>query len=99
MISVQILEENDTILPTDWCRPLTLCTMSGGMSDSMSFKSQYGGTPENNVKWVLVKHQFGKCWDGQTVKAITEKLGLYEFLRGTLPRSNQLDMAEYQKAR
>ena len=50
MITVQILEDTDTIQPTDWCRPLRLTTMSGGMSDYYSFESCYSGLPENNVK-------------------------------------------------
>lgn len=99
MISVHILEDDDTILPTDWCRPLTLCTMSGGMSDSMSSKSMYSGTPENNVAWVMVKHVFGECWDGKSVKVINKKLGKHEFMRGTPPKEHQLNMKEYSKAR
>lgn len=95
MITVMILEAEDFVHPEDWCRPLELCTMSGGMSDSMSFRSCYVGSPENHVEWVKVKAVFGENWYGSKVKEFTEMLYLYEFLRGNPPRSHQLDMKGY----
>jgi len=96
MISLQLLEKSDKIEPTDWCRPLSIVSMSGGSSDYYSFKSAYGGGPENNVKWVLVKDMFGKCWFGATVADLNTKMGTrYEFVRGPIPKSNQLDMTDY----
>lgn len=100
MIDLTVLEFDDRISPDDWCRPLSLYTMSGGMSDSLSFKSQYSGTPENNVKWVQVKHVFGECWDNKTVLEITNALGIrYEFVRGNVPILHRLDMSDYNKVR
>lgn len=99
MINLQLLEPHDTIEPTDWCRPLAIVSMSGGHSDYYSFKSAYGGGPENNVEWVLVKDMFGKCWFGSTVAALTTKMkSRYEFMRGDIPVSNQLDMSDYLSA-
>jgi hypothetical protein len=96
MIDVQILEPHDTIQPTDWCRPLTLVSMSGGMSDSYSFRSMYSGTPENNVKWVPVQAQLGSVWFGQTVDSFNcDGMQPYEFVRGDIPKSHQLDMRGY----
>ncbi len=95
MKTIQILEDNDCIELNDWCRPLSLCTMSGGMSDSYSFKSCYSGRPENNVEWVLVKHVFGTCWAGKTVATITKEISKYEFVRGDIPTSHRLDMTDY----
>ena len=95
MITVQILEADDTVWPEDWCRPLVLQTMSGGMSDSMSFKSCYGGTPENNVEWVKVKAVFGKVWYGSKVSEFDDPLVPYEFLRGDPPKSHCLNMKGY----
>ena len=93
MISVQILEDNDTIQATDWCRPLNLITMSGGHSDYYSFSNTYTGRPENNVKWVRVGDLFD-AWIGKTVKEyskISVKTGIwYEFVRGEVPISHQL---------
>jgi hypothetical protein len=37
MINVQILEANDIVDPEDWCRPLSIVSMSGGHSDYYSF--------------------------------------------------------------
>jgi len=49
MITINILEKTDVLKKGDWCRPLNLCTMSGGMGDGYSFKSMYSGAPENNT--------------------------------------------------
>ena len=74
MIQVQILEADDAVEPEDWCRPLSIVSMSDGQSDYQSFKSQYTGAPENNVKWIKVKYILGKGWHGQTVKEIDKAL-------------------------
>ena len=95
MILVQILEPYDTILPSDWCRPLSLCTMSGGMSDSMSYKSCYTGSPENNVKWVRVDAIFAPLWFNETLRRLNRDGTKYEVCRGDIPRGHQLDMREY----
>lgn len=96
MILTNFLEDTDTIEPTDWCRPLFLTTMSGGMSDSMSFKNQYSGTPENNVKWVKVSAIFGECWFGTTLGKLNNSVGMkYEMVRGNIPKGSALPMKEY----
>ena len=98
MLNVQILEANDIVEPEDWCRPLSITSMSGGHSDYYSFKSQYSGAPENNVKWVQVKYILGKPWHGQSVAAIDRGLGKfvkYEFLRGSIPNRSRLDLSDY----
>jgi len=97
MITVGILEKDDTIAADDWCRPLSIVSMSGGASDSYSFKSCYSGTPENNVKWVRVKHVLGPHWFGRLVSecCLGDRDVSYEFLRGTPPKEHQLDMRDY----
>lgn len=96
MITVSILEKDDTIKADDWCRPLAIVSMSGGHSDYYSFKSCYTGTPENNAEWVQVKHVLGKCWVGGTVKDYYRAVGhRMEFLRGTPPKKHQIDMRDY----
>lgn len=98
MIIVQILEADDVVEPNDWCRPLSIVSMSGGHSDYYSFKCQYSGRPENNVKWVRVKYILGQCWNGLTVKELDEKLGKfvkYEFIRGDIPKRQQLSLSGY----
>jgi hypothetical protein len=98
MITVQILEAMDHVEPEDWCRPLSLTTMNGGHSDYYSFESCYTGAPENNVKWVKVKYILGRGWHGKTVKEIDAALGKfvqYEFVRGDIPRRQQLNLRDY----
>ena len=91
MIEVSILQNDDIILPTDWCRPLYLETMSGGMSDDYSFESCYSGKPENNVKWCHAGVIF-PYWVGGTLgklkRRVLNEFGHYEFVRGNLPRNH-----------
>ena len=95
MITVQLLESTDEISREDWCRPLYLSTV--GYGDEYSFRSMCG-TPENNVKWVKVKHVLSDIWFGKTVAEARAKGGLqYEFLRGDLPRAHALNMTGYEK--
>jgi hypothetical protein len=99
MINLQLLEADDVVEPEDWCRPLSLCTMSGGYSDDYSFKSCYTGAPENNVKWVKVKYILGHGWHGKTVKQIDRGLGQfvkYEYVRGDLPMRSRLSLKDYR---
>lgn len=99
MIAVQILEDHDILEPDDWCRPLQIVSMSGGMSDYYSFRSCYTGTPENNAEWVQAKHVIGSGWFGQALSEFThgmKKLGLgYEFVRGEVPLDHRLNMKGY----
>lgn len=99
MRTVEILEKDDRVLMTDWCRPLSLCTMSDGHSDSMSFKSNYAGTPENNAKWCPVGAIFGSLWENSTVEAFNKIGKHYEFVRGDIPKSHHLDMRDYTDLR
>lgn len=88
MIPIQILERDDKVKKTDWCRPLYLVTMSGGMSDYYSFESF--GTPENNTKWCRVGLIL-PYWVGSKVKRIEKKLGRFnewEFVRGDIPKDH-----------
>jgi len=94
MITIQLLEDTDIITGEEWCRPLGITTMSGGMSDHYSFKSMYSGLPENNIKWVKVKHVLGEGWFGKTVAqyhtAIKDCGSKMEFVSGDMPNSHKL---------
>lgn len=82
-----MLDKFDTIQKGDWCRPLYLCTMSGGHSDDYSFNSCYGGTPENNTKWCRVE-RIMPFWIGDTINKFEEATSsyqVYEIIRGDLP--------------
>lgn len=98
MITAQFLEATDTIDENDWCRPLSIVSMSGGHSDSYSFKNMYSGTPENNAEWVRVKDVIGRPWFGSTVKAYCRGVqARYEFVRGDVPSSHRLKMKGYNR--
>lgn len=83
---VQILEDDDILQPTDYCRPLILTTLSP-QSDVYSFYNTYSGTPENNTKWIRVDQKFGECWFGKPVKELINSHP-YEFIRGEIPKSH-----------
>lgn len=98
MKTIQLLEADDIVDPEDWCRPLSIVSMSGGHSDYYSFQSQYTGAPENNVKWVKVKYILGKPWHGKTVKEIDRALGQYvkyEYVRGDISQRSKLSLKGY----
>lgn len=96
---VELLLPTDEICPTDWCRPLSIISMSGGHSDHYSFRNTYSGTPENNAKWVQVKATIGQCWFGKTVgeynRALKDCGAEFEFLRGDIPYTHKLNMSGY----
>jgi hypothetical protein len=88
MRTVKLLELDDCVKPTDWCRPLSLQTMSG-YSDYYSFESAYSGLPENNVKWIRVEDIFGPCWFNKPAKEL-QTHQKYEFVRGDIPIAHRL---------
>jgi len=94
MITINMLEKTDVLTKGDWCRPLYLCTMSGGMSDSYSFESF--GTPENNTKWCRVE-RIMPFWIGGTIEKFekaTEQFQIYEYMRGDVLKEHIHDSAE-----
>ncbi len=91
MKQILILDQNDLVDPEDWCRPLSF--FSEWDNEYMD-RSPFSGTPENNYKWVKVKHTFGKCWYGHAVNELC-KLRLYEFARGDPPNEHLLNMKGY----
>lgn len=91
MTSLLLLEPQDTVLPTDWCRPLAIISDDGGRSDEYSFTNIYSGRPINNAKWVRVRDVFGPCWYGKTVQEIESRTeAQYECVRGDPPKNHQL---------
>lgn len=96
MILLNMLEPTDTILPSDWCRPLRLQTTDGGYSDHYSFSNTYSGSPENYTEWVRVDAVLGECWFGETLGRLNRHMSVpYEMVRGDIPKSHQLDMKGY----
>lgn len=89
MKNVSILEDDDVVLETDWCRPLQLETMNGGHSDYYSFENCYSSNPENNVKWCRINQLFNPVlYEGDTVKQYNKRRA-YEFIRGDIPWTHQ----------
>ena len=94
MIDIKILEGHDRIQVSDWARPLQL--ESSEFSDLYFFQAQYSGLPMNHVKWVRVGHILGSTWIGKTVNELNKAMVTqYEFVRGNIPVTHQLDMSEY----
>jgi len=95
MIQIQLLEEDDIINPTDFCRPLSL--QYSEFSNSIFTKATYSGSPINNMKWCRVQFILGKCWHGKKIKEYNSKDSIrkLEFVRGQIPDSHLLDMDGY----
>jgi hypothetical protein len=96
MYQIAILTSKDVIKKGDWCRPLSLSTMSGGMSDYYSFKSEFSGSPENNTLWCRVE-RIMPFWIGASVSSYNEKMkeiNKWEFIRGQIPESHIHEDAE-----
>jgi hypothetical protein len=91
MITVQLLEDNDIIQATDWCRPMVIQPVNP-WSDTVVFTNTYGGGPINNVKWLTAK-QCCPYWIGKKLKDFNDGMGRtgtwYEFIRGDIPEKHQ----------
>lgn len=91
MITIQLLENNDIIQATDWCRPMVIQPINP-WSDTISFSNTYSGNPENNVRW-LTAQQCCPYWIGKKVSEFNTGMkrtgSWYEFIRGDLPSKHQ----------
>ena len=98
MKKIEILEKNDRVRLTDYCRPLTPDYASTG---DINQRSPYSGRPINNLKWARVAWLFGTLFYGRTAGEInglkpwevehprgTGPQVQYEFARGELPASS-----------
>lgn len=99
MITVQILEPDDILEPSDWCRPLQIIMVNGAICAADNFRNAFSGSPENNVEWVRVRTIIGKKWLNRPVGDFHDamkRLNMrYEFVRGNIPKSHRLNMAGY----
>lgn len=97
MIHISILEEDDIIKPTDFCRPLNL---EYGDDGDVRTRATYSGQPINNTKWCRVHFVLGECWFGKKIKEYHSRgIGLMEFARGPIPNSHLLNMYEFNEGR
>jgi len=101
MKTLQLLELDDAIHPDDWIRPLTQEHNQFGDTVAMHSFNMYGGTPQNNIKWIRVRDFFGKCHWGKTLGQINSlfdnspnwqnQMLRYEVVRGDMPTNHVWD--------
>ena len=109
MRTLQLLEDSDQIGPDDWVRPLDMSYNQFGDQTSPHSFNMYGGTPQNNVKWINVRDCFGECHWGKTVAEIhsmfesmthwQNQMQRYEFMRGDVPRAHVWDWRKDKQER
>lgn len=105
MYSIQYLEKNDVIEPTDYCRPLDLEYI--GQSDVLLTSSTYSGFPINHTRWLQVSRAGISYFVGKTVGEYNDALykmnkphqrvSLYEFVRGNIPKDAILPETEKEE--
>lgn len=94
MIDIQMLENDDTIKASDFCRQLAIDYV--GQSDSFSTTSPFGGSRINRIRWMKAS-EVCPFWIGKTVGSFNRALtngqhyshSPYEFVRGNIPLSHQ----------
>ena len=89
MIQVSILEDQDQVLPTDYCRPLYI-DVSGQSYDRE-------GYPKNFSKWAPVNLTIPKYFQLLKVSSLRQEGYNFEFARGALPNSHKLDTRLYPR--
>jgi len=96
MITIQLLEDDDIIQSSDWCRPMVILP-ADSWSDTILFNDTYSGHPENNVTW-LTAQQCCAAWIGNTVKEFNDALAncvvWHEFVRGPIPVHHQYGLTK-----
>lgn len=92
--TIEILDEDAVISPEHWCRPLYL---QYGCSDHIFTRSEWGGGPINNMKWIKVGNVLGPAWYGKKYKDYYngEYSMRYEVVIGDIPESHILKKEEY----
>lgn len=96
MIQVAILEDEDTILGTDFVRQLKLEYV--GQSDVLLLENNYSRKPINYLTWLEVSRAGMDYWVGRTVGEFRsgmlamekqhQPVSDYEFIRGEIPKSH-----------
>jgi hypothetical protein len=92
MITIQMLEDADTIEATDYVRQLSLTF--NGQSDTLETTSTYGGSRTNRLGWMLAA-EVCPAFVGKTVGEFNRgmdfkhrhyiEVSQYEFIRGNVP--------------
>ena len=90
MITIQILEADDVILETDFCRPL-LRSADRSQSDMWMPTNMYSGAPEDHLQWAHVYNVLGPIWFGKKLSDyLLGDLIPMEFVRGRIPEDHIL---------
>ena len=87
MTPLLILDSEDSVLPSDLCRPLFI--------DATGSSCDAEGYPKNHAKWAPVSLVIPKYFQGLKVKSLEEEGFKLEFVRGPVPDTHKLDMRLY----
>lgn len=98
MITIQILEPEDILLPNDWVRYMEIQYI--GQSDYVQTRNPYGGTPINFFGWLPVNQILGSCWlnrplgdflrANERLDKPHQPIAALEFARGPIPKEHQM---------
>jgi hypothetical protein len=89
MKTVHILDDDDILMETDFCRPLFRSADFSSTSDTWVERNQYSGCPEDHLKWAHVFNCIGPTWYGKRISAAGFHSRM-EFARGDIPESHIL---------
>ena len=104
MVTIQLLEDDDILEPTDFYRFTRIWYM--GQSDTVETTSMYGGGVMNFFLWMRLNREYGsKGWYGKTVRAVRgfnkstphQPGATFEFARGPIPVKNQMPETNVDK--
>lgn len=99
MKPIFLLEPTDTILPTDYYRPLNR-SADFDQHDEWLDESCYGGGPLDHLKWAPVWLVLGECW---WERKYSEYIGFgqasrpFEAVRGELPNTHILSKEKWER--
>jgi hypothetical protein len=102
MKPLAILDRDDTILPTDYYRPLNR-SADYDQHDEWIEESCYGGGPLDHLKWAPVWLVLGKVWWGKTYGEFIDfcKKGggcrSFEAVRGELPTDHIVSSKKWER--
>lgn len=87
MTPIRILDSQDAVLCSDFCRPLNI-DAKGSTCDSE-------GYPTNFTKWAPVGLIIPKYFHGLKVDSLRQEGYKFEFVRGVVPDDHKLDIRLY----
>lgn len=101
MRTIALLDLGDTVIPTDYYRPLSR-SADHCMHDEWLEESCYGGGPLDHLRWAPIWLILGKCWWGKSysnfVNFCRKNSGgrPFEAVRGELPPEHVLSSKKWE---